>query len=52
MDTSIPSAFSAIAAMDIDEVVRRRTTYGGTGHAAVEAHLGEARAAQAAALGE
>ena len=40
----------ALAAMDIDEVVRRRTTYGGTGHAAVEVQLGEAREALAAAL--
>ena len=32
-------------ALDIDGVVRRRTTYGGTGHEAVKAQLGEAHAA-------
>ena len=30
-------------ALDIDNIVRRRTTYGGTGHDAVHAQLGEAR---------
>ena len=32
-------------ALDIDEIVRRRTTYGGTGHDAVRVQLGEAKAA-------
>ena len=41
----------ALAAIDVDEVVRRRTTYGGTGHAAVEAQLAEARAALEALAG-
>ena len=31
-------------ALDIDSIVRRRTTYGGTGHDAVKVQLGEARA--------
>ena len=30
-------------ALDIDSIVRRRTTYGGTGHDAVRTQLGEAR---------
>ena len=35
----------ALDAIDIDNVVRRRTTYGGTGHDAVVVQLKEARAA-------
>ena len=35
----------ALDAIDIDNVVRRRTTYGGTGHDAVAVQLKEARAA-------
>ena len=34
-----------VRALDIEEVVRRRTTYGGTGHAAVEQQLVEAEEA-------
>ncbi len=34
----------ALQAIDIDEVVRRRTTYGGTGHDAVRTQLEEAQA--------
>lgn len=42
-------------ALDIDSIVRRRTTFGGTGHEAVRAQLklaGEALEADEAALGE
>ena len=35
----------AHAALDIDNIVRRRTTYGGTGHDAVKVQLEEAKAA-------
>ncbi len=35
-------------ALDPEAIVRARTTYGGTGHSAVEAQMGEARAALAA----
>ena len=38
------SATDALAAVDIDEVVRRRTSEGGTGHEAVRAQLAAARA--------
>ena len=31
--------------LDIDEIVRKRTTYGGTGHEAVKRQLAEAHAA-------
>ena len=33
----------ALAAVDIDNIVAKRTTYGGTGHEQVKAQLGEAR---------
>ena len=42
----------ALAAVDIAQVVARRTTYGGTGHDAVRVQLAEAEAALAAEVGE
>ncbi|MDU5612416.1 MAG: argininosuccinate lyase, partial [Slackia sp.] len=34
-----------VSALDIDAIVRARTTYGGTGHDAVKVQMGEAKAA-------